>query len=144
MNTIVQLRRKSVTSLLLTSFVPQEDYNNFLSHYDRLSKNEYPHSIPDIQVIETNQHEVKCVLDFSHEIDSALEYYEFLSQFMISHQCFIHDLLSSNNELRFDLSAAIVVQQDLAVFELKVPRIPEHLNTSKNFEFDYCVWHPLN
>jgi hypothetical protein len=144
MSAVIQLRRKSITSLLLTSFVPQRDYDTLLAHYNRLSSNGYSHSIPDIEAIETNQIEVKCVLDFSPEIDSISEYDEFLSQFLISRGRFIHDLVSSNDELRFDLSAMLVVHEELAVFELKMPRMPESLNAAKNFQFCYTVWHPLN
>jgi hypothetical protein len=41
----------------------------------------------------------------------------------------------------FRLSALVHVDPNLAVFELRIPRIPSELNRLQSFSFNYWVWH---
>jgi hypothetical protein len=106
-----------------------------------LQRNRYSHRVPPIEIVEADQLHNKVLFDFSEDIDRAVNYHEFLSSFMNSRDQFIHDVLLLDASSHFDLSALIHIDGDLAVFELKVPRIPPKISVANNFVFSYVVWH---
>ena len=134
-------QKKNVTSLLLNFFVPQDKCDDFVSTYLRIRKSHSQLEFPDMEMVELTVHEVKCVLDFSSEIDSAVDYDISVQKFVGGYVGFLRDMLDVDHGIPCDLSALINIDESLAAFELKSPKIPNSINAYNNFTFDYFVWH---
>jgi hypothetical protein len=135
---------KVVTSLLLYSVIPKQACDTYFSRCeDVIYGSPYSHDIPEITQREIGANEIKFTFDFTDHLRTDLLYYEAVSQFMETHDQFICNLLSANGSTPLYLSALLSVDQSLAVFEVKSPRIPESINPFRTFQFDYLVWHPL-
>jgi hypothetical protein len=138
-------QRKAVTSLLLYVVIPKQACDAYLSRCDdAIYSNPYSHEIPQRTQREIGANEIKYSFDFTAHLRTDLSYYEAVSQFIETHDQFICNLLSANGSIPLYLSALLSVDQSLAVFEVKSPRIPESINAFRTFQFDYFVWHPLN
>jgi len=144
MSNAVPLRKKNISSLLLVSFLPDADFRDFVHSYERVTEHvTHDRPIPDAEVVELVQEgRKKWMIDFSSEIDLAQDYHDSLTAFLTLREPFLYSVIAIDKRFSFALSAIINVAFDLAVFELKIPRIPRRLVEADNFEFDYLVWHP--
>ena len=144
MSNAVQLRKKNISSLLLVSFLPDADFRDFVHSYEHVAENvTYDRPIPDAEVVELPQERrKKWMIDFYSEIDLTQDYHDSLTAFLTLRESFLYRVIAMDKRFTFALSAMINVTVDLAVFELKMPRIPRRLAEADNFEFDYLVWHP--
>jgi hypothetical protein len=105
---------------------------------------EYGHEIPEVKQSEIGTNDIKCIFDFTEQLRTDVTYHAALTHFMETHEQFICDILSIDDDVRYYLSALLSIDESLAVFEVKSPRIPEAINAFRTFEFDYSVWHLLN
>jgi hypothetical protein len=134
-------KQKVINSVLLCADVPQgmgEDLTHFLAS---LETDPHGHYVPPAEVVEKPNKNSRLMFDFSGEVDTHIEYSEALSLFMESHKNFIEELLSLDQGLLLELSVQLEIDESLAVFDIKCPRIPRDLNEGHRFSFTYSVWH---
>jgi hypothetical protein len=135
--------QKAVTSLLLYSIISKKDCDLYLVRCEKLIRSQqYGHGVPPLVRQLIGESDVKCSFDFTSQLRDDLSYHAALSEFLKTHDQFICNLLSLDSSLPLYLSALLNVDQNLAVFEVKIPRIPDAINSFHTFEFDYSVWHP--
>jgi hypothetical protein len=136
--------KKVVTSLLLYSMIPSDALDAYLSRCaDVTNGKQYGHEVPPITQNQRGTNDIKCTFDFTEQLRTDLGYHAALTDFMETHEQFICDVLSIDDRVRWALSALLNVDESLAVFEVKSPRLPKAINAFRTFEFDYFVWHPL-
>lgn len=138
-------QKKVVTSLLLYSVMSRQTYHSFKSRCDDIiCSGRYSHEIPPRVETAAKYDNVKCSFDFSDQLSLGLIYYDAISEFLETHEQFICDVLSVDARIPVYLSALLTVDQNLAMFEVKSPKIPRAINAFCTFEFDYSVWHTLS
>lgn len=136
-------KTKEVTSLLFSSEMSRDTYDRFAGKWNEFSRSKnYSHEVPPIELNLRKHGEVKCIFNFTPQIDGAAPIENCLSDFLESHSEFIIDVLSiAGASHAFELSALVNVDAELAAFELVSPRIPASLAALPNFRFGYWVWH---
>lgn len=138
-------QRKNVTSLLLFSLINERLCTAYLVRSDKIiHAKSYDHEIPSRVQKKVGDDNIKCSFDFTEQLRTDLVYHEAVTHFMETHNQFICDLLSADRHTPLYLSALLNVNSNLAVFEVRSPRIPDSINMFRTFQFDYSVWHLLN
>jgi hypothetical protein len=132
---------KEITSLLFYSVgSPDISLPHIVRLKQELARKRFNHALPELAEHEFPDKQIKWMFDFSDQLD-AEPYDDALSTFLESHEQFILDVLSVDPGVTYYLSAQLSIDGRLAAFEIKVPRIPNKINSTRSFQFSYFVWH---
>jgi hypothetical protein len=134
---------KVVTSVLLCLTISEQDRDAFYAHCDRIVERGLELPEPEMKPLESDPTRIWCTFDLTSAIDEGTLYDAALEGLLIDQEAAICALANYDRSVPVRLSALVSVDEGLAAFRLKTPRLPTSVARLENFEFDYFVWHIL-